>query len=353
MLKESFIAPTPQEAYKLALQKYKSLDNFKVIEAAQILEDGKIKAKITIEVDEETFNSALNISEEEQLILEMNELKDKIARMKSALNPNEKSQNSLALQEVKAILTKRGLQKKWVDAMLDPFLKTQLAHDKDLLLSFVLEEIEEAIKIEKDPLSASIFLFVGPTGVGKTTTLAKFAHWAKKLKQTQNLSFINLDNFRVGAYEQLKAFATMLKANYFDPNSAQELQEILEKSQNNELIFIDTAGNSPYDVEKIFDKANIIKALKVQKEKFKLFLVVSANAKFDDLMQNYTSFSFLNLDSLIITKIDETTNIGNILAFLLEVELPVSFLTTGQNVPQDFELATKRKILDIFMGEIK
>ncbi len=352
MLKESFIAPTPQEAYKLALQKYKSLEKFKVIEAAQILEDGKIKAKITVEINEDFFNSITNLSEEEQLILEMNELKEKIARMKEALYP-QKENSTKALSNVKEILIKRGLQKKWVDAMLDPFLKTEVGNDKELLLSFVLEEIEEALKVDKNPLSASIFLFVGPTGVGKTTTIAKFAHWIKKVKNAKNFSFVNLDNFRVGAFEQLKAYANMFNANYFALDSVENLKDIIWKAKEDEFIFIDTAGNSPYDIEKFFEKADIIKVLQEQKEKFKLFFVVSANMKYEDLMQNYKSFSFLNLDTLIITKTDETTNIGNVLAFLLETELPVAFLTNGQNVPQDFELAAKRKILDIFMGELQ
>ncbi|HHD74288.1 MAG TPA: flagellar biosynthesis protein FlhF, partial [Nitratifractor sp.] len=82
-------------------------------------------------------------------------------------------------------------------------------------------------------------------------------------------------------------------------------------------------------------------------------LVVSAGTKYSDLKKIYEHFSFLNVDCAIVTKLDETEDIGNVVAFLLETGLPVSYLSVGQNVPKDLELASKEKILDYFIGDLK
>ena len=350
MLKESFIAPTPNEAYKLAIQKYGSIDNFKVVKASQYRdEEGKLRAEITIELDEEIFNKYTGIDEEEALLEEIKILKSKMDRMKEVLTPKSRNENSI--NEIKELLIKKGLNQNWVDYMLDPFIGTQVADDKSLLLSFVLEEIEEAINIAKTPIDKKINLFVGPTGVGKTTTLAKVVAWCLKrgIKQ-QSIAILNLDNYRVGAYEQLGFYAKSLGIDYFCIESANELIELLNSLNNKDLIFLDTAGSSPYDIEKLLNTVKIYRSS--SQDDNSINLVVSAASKYVDLKDIYEHFSFLNIDKLIITKLDETRNTGNLIAFLLETKLPVSFITTGQNVPKDLQIASKRAILEHFIGDI-
>ncbi len=346
MLTESFIAPTPQEAYKLAIAKYGSIENFKLISAKQYKKGQELLSEIIIEIDEETFNALNNISEEEALLEEMMLLKEKMSAMKEALASNENSSINL----VKDVLEKRGLNKEWIDTMLNPFIGTQVAEDKSLLLSFILEEIEDSISIAKNPLKGKYEFFVGPTGVGKTTSIAKIAAWAiKKGIHPKTMAIVNLDNFRVGAYEQLGFYAKMLNIDYFCPSNPNELEEIIKEFDSKELILIDTPGSSAYDIKKLI---NTVEYLKTLQDPINVNLVISATQKYVDLEDIYKHFSFLNISRLILTKIDETKNIGNLIAFLMDTKLKLSFFSNGQNVPEDLELATKRKILDIFVGEI-
>jgi flagellar biosynthesis protein FlhF len=350
MLKESFIATTPNEAYKLAIQKYGSIENFKVISASQFKgKDGTLNAEITIEIEEEIFNEFTGIDEEEALLEEIKILKSKMDRMKDVLAP--KKNGNKTIEEVKSILTNKGLNKSWVDLMLNPFIGTQVAEDKSLLLSFVLEEIEDSINVAKTPIDKKVNLFVGPTGVGKTTTLAKIVAWciSKGIKE-QSIALINLDNYRVGAYEQLGFYAKSLGVDYFCVESADDLFNLLNNLSNKDLIFLDTAGSSPYDIEKLLNTVKLYRSSSLDDSSVNL--VVSSASKYVDFKDIYEHFSFLNIDRLIVTKVDETRNTGNLIAFLLDTKLPVSYITTGQNVPKDLQIASKRAILENFIGDI-
>ena len=352
MLKESFIAPTPEEAYKLAIRKYGSIDNFKIVKASQYKnKEGILVSEITIEVEEDVYLNSSGIDEEEALLEEINLLKEKMSKMKEVLSPKKSTTSNI--DEVKNILINKGLSKEWVDYMLDPFIGTQVAEDKSLLISFVLEEIEEAINISKKPIDDRINIFVGPTGVGKTTTIAKITGWSVlKGVNPDSIALINLDNFRVGAYEQLGFYAKSMGVDYYCPTTPNELKELIDSLHSKELILIDTAGNSPYDVEKILNTVKFCKGVDDSLNSISATLVISVASKYVDLKELYKNFSFLNIKSLIATKFDETKNVGNLIAFLLDTKLPISFLSVGQEVPIDIEIATKRRILEAFIGEI-
>jgi len=333
MFNESFIAPTPNEAYKLAIQKYGSIDNFKVIKASQYKNsEGILSAKITIEIDENIYKKYAGIDEEEALLEEIAQLKVKMDRMRETLTP--KSNNMATIDKIKEMLISKGLNNNWVNYMLDPFIGTQVAEDSSLLLSFVLEEIEEALTICRKPIDKRVNLFVGPTGVGKTTTIAKIVAWCiKKGVNPIDIAIVNLDNFRVGAYEQLGFYAQSLGVDYYCVDSAPKLDQLMQEIKRKDLIFLDSAGSSPYDIEKLLNTVSYYKGSIESKENTTINLVVSAATKYVDLKDIYEHFSFLNIDKLIATKADETKNTGNLIAFLLDTKLPVSFITAGQEVP--------------------
>ena len=352
MLKESFVAPNPEEAYKLAIRKYGSIDNFKIVKATQYKNsDGSLVSEITIEVDEETYKKSAGIDEEEALLEEINILKAKMEKMKEVLTPKEQKQSQI--DSVKKLLTSKGLNSKWIDLMLDPFLGTQVAEDKSLLLSFVLEEIEDSIHISKKTIPGRINIFVGTTGVGKTTTIAKITGWSVlKGVDPSKIALINLDNFRAAAYEQLGFYAKSMGVDYYCPQDEKELAETIDSLAHKDLILIDTAGSSPYDLKKLLGTVEYCKSIQGADE-LNATLVVSVTSKYSDLKDIYEHFSFLNISNVIATKFDETKKVGNLIAFLLESKLPVSFLSTGQEVPTDIEIATKRRILEAFIGDIK
>ena len=355
MLNESFVAHSPEEAYRLAIQKYGSIDNFKIIKATQYKnKTSELVSEITIEVNESAYLESCGIDEEEILLEEINLLKGKMAKMKEALVPAFKEEiPSEEVDTIKDILISKGLDRTWIEHMLNPFVGTQVSSDKSLMLSFVLEEIEDAITISKKSIDSRINILVGPTGVGKTTTIAKLTGWsALKGIDPDSIALINLDNFRVGAYEQLGFYAKSMGVDYYCPNTPEELSKIIDLLSSKKLILIDTAGSSPYDVEKLLSTVKYCKSIDSTLENLSATLVVSVTSKYEDLKDIYEHFSFLNIDNLIATKFDETKSVGNLIAFLLDTKLPVSFLSVGQEVPLDFEIATKRRILEAFIGDI-
>jgi len=369
MVKESFIAPTPLEAYQLAIDKYGSIENFRVVKASQYKNsENTLVAKIEIEVDSDSFTHSVGISEEEQLINELNSLKSKMNRMKEALAttpeihefkepvvPSEQSQESKdAIAHVKELLKEKGLDKKWIDYMLDPFASTQIAEDETLLVSFILEELEEALLIDRNPLKNRVHLFVGATGVGKTTTIAKIiAHSIHKGVSPKEIGVINLDNIRAAANEQLGFYARRMGVEYYYAKTQESIEDILQILQDKTLIYIDSAGSAPMDLQKLINTVDFYQKSRAVIGTTQTNLVISAGTKYNDLKKIYEHFSFLKPTSTIVTKLDETQDIGNIVAFLLETKLPVSYLSVGQNVPQDLELASKEKILDYFIGDLK
>ena len=365
MVKESFTASSPLEAYKLAIQKYGSIDNFKVIKASQYKNsDGTLVAQIEIEVDSDSFYEGMGISEEELLIEELNSLKSKMNKMKESLLTQDttekdalnKDQNikTTAIIKVKDTLTDRGLDKKWVNYMLDPFTSTEVGEDESLLLSFILEELEDSLKIDHNFLKNSVHLFIGATGVGKTTTIAKtIGYILSKGVNAQEIAVINLDTFRAAANEQLNYHARKMGVEYYFAQNDTILETIFSNLTNKKFILIDSAGSAPYDLEKLLEIVKFHQKSKDFIGELQTNLVVSAGVKYRDLKNIYEHFSFLRVNSLIVTKIDETKDVGNIIAFLLETNLPISFISTGQNVPQDLEQATTKKILEYFIGDLK
>ena len=192
------------------------------------------------------------------------------------------------------------------------------------------------IRIEREikPPHKKILMFVGPTGVGKTTTIAKLAaRYAYKLNSRHKVGIITLDTYRIGAVEQLMTYAKMMRLpieTVVDPN---DFEEALNALRHNDYILIDTVGSSQHDKEKIeklssFLKVNAFAEINVN-------LVLSAITKYEDLIDIYENFSILPIDTFIFTKLDETRNYGNMFSLLLDTKKPVSYFSIGQEVPDD------------------
>ena len=202
------------------------------------------------------------------------------------------------------------------------------------------------IRIEREitPPHKKIMMFIGPTGVGKTTNIAKLAaRYAYKLSKRYKVGIITLDTYRIGAVEQLMTYAKMMRLpieTVVDPTDFEEALNILRHS---DYILIDTVGSSQYDKEKIeklqsFLNVNTYSEISVN-------LVLSAVTKYEDLMDIYKNFSVLPIDTLIFTKLDETKTYGNIFSLLLEVKKPVSYFSIGQEVPDDLIVANSDYLL--------
>jgi len=189
-----------------------------------------------------------------------------------------------------------------------------------------------------------IMMFVGPTGVGKTTTIAKLAaRYAYKQNSRHKVGIITLDTYRIGAVEQLMTYAKMMKLPIETVVDPSDFEEALNALRHNDYILIDTVGSSQHDREKIekltsFLKVNTFAEININ-------LVLSTITKYEDLVDIYENFSVLPIDTLIFTKLDETKTYGNIFSLLLDTKKPVSYFSVGQEVPDDLMQANTEYLL--------
>jgi len=195
-----------------------------------------------------------------------------------------------------------------------------------------------------------IMMLVGPTGVGKTTTIAKLAaRYAYKMGMDYKVGIITLDSFRVGAVEQLKAYTNIMRLPLEVVKKPEDLVEALLRLQDCNYILIDTAGSSQYDIDKIeqINKfQNRLKDISIEK-----MLVLPANTKKSDLHEVYKHYSILNIDNLIFTKLDETKSFGNIISFAYKVKKSICYLSVGQNVPDDLKCVDDKYLVECFMNK--
>jgi flagellar biosynthesis protein FlhF len=346
MVEETFIAPTPREAFELAREKYGTFSDLTLVRATQQRdEEGHLRAHIVVSVPQEEYLSSIGVDEEAELVEDIRQLRERMAQMKAAIAPG-------AIDSVKQMMVDKGLQRHWLDALIDPLAADAMAQDKSLLLSYVLEEIDERIRIarEKPDAGRKIQMLIGPTGVGKTTTLAKLAARYARGDASQSVAVINLDTFRVGAFEQMEHYAAMLGITHRKVDSIEGFAAALAELKSYDRVLIDTAGISPYDIGRLVKTVEFLRGL--PQEEIETSLVISATAKYDDIVAIYDHFSFLNIDSVILTKFDETRRIGEALGFVLEKELPISYISTGQNVPDDLEAADREQIMIRFVEEL-
>lgn len=188
--------------------------------------------------------------------------------------------------------------------------------------------------------------FVGPTGVGKTTTIAKLAALLT-FKKKMRVGLISIDNYRVGALEQLKAYASIMGLPCARAFNVKDLTNALDRMRTLDMVLIDTAGHSHYDTQKI---DNI---LQMMKSDFRIstHLVLSVIVESTIMKDAASAFSVFQPETLVFTKIDETKRCGKILDQLTASGLPVSLITNGQRVPEDLIVPDKRGILKIALSK--
>lgn len=193
----------------------------------------------------------------------------------------------------------------------------------------------------------TVIIFVGPTGVGKTTTLAKIAA-NYSLNYKKNVGLITADTYRIAAVEQLKTYAEILGMPLEVVYSVNEVNEAIRAYNDKDLILIDTAGRS-YKNKPQFDELKMLVEASCADE---IFLVLSATTGMRNCKEIIGSYNFLNNYKLIFTKLDESSSLGVILNSRRLTNKSLSFVTTGQSVPDDIEVANIDKITKNLLGSI-
>lgn len=207
-----------------------------------------------------------------------------------------------------------------------------------------LKEIMNVITV-KNPFDIKkkkqvIAAFIGTTGVGKTTTIAKLAAMLM-LEKTKKVGLISIDAYRIGAMEQLKTYANILGVPCYQAFKKKDLLFALRRMEGRDIVLIDTAGQSQYDLSRIEElRRSIPSDLDISTH-----LLLSISTTESEMNKAAVNFSPLKYQSYIFTKRDEAQKCGSILNQIMELNLPISYITTGQNVPEDIEQADKGKIL--------
>ena len=231
--------------------------------------------------------------------------------------------------------------------------------EKDAALDAILSKVYQRIVLKLgQPQVVSIgegkkprvCFFVGSTGVGKTTTIAKIAS-IFKLEKKANVALITSDTYRIAAVEQLKTYANILSVPIRVVYSAEEMQKTIEDYASYDLILVDTAGRSPKNQQQCDELSELLNS--VAEELREVYLVLSATTKYKDLKQIVSTYADMADYRLVFTKLDETSCYGNILNIRLHTGAPLSYVTCGQVVPDDLDTLNAQTIAKQLLGGVE
>lgn len=193
-----------------------------------------------------------------------------------------------------------------------------------------------------------VVFFVGPTGVGKTTTIAKIAS-KFSVEGGRKIALLTADTYRIAAAEQLRTYANILEVPFRVIYSTEEIEQALKDFRNYDFIMVDTAGHSHQNEAQRDAMSSFVHSVDGMAEK-EVFLVLSATTKYRDLVSIADVYSSMTEYKLIFTKLDETTTLGSILNLKLHTGASLSYVTYGQNVPDDIEVFNPQKTVKQLLG---
>lgn len=217
---------------------------------------------------------------------------------------------------------------------------------RDSLTSKMEKELLLAGPIDITPGKTKIAALVGSTGVGKTTTLAKLAA-LYTLDKKRKVALVTIDTYRIAAVEQLKVYAKIMGLSFKTVSSPEEFNQVLVQFADKDLVLVDTAGRSQRDQFQVKELKSFLR----QSFPIEVYLVMSITHKEDTLSAIGNQFGLLPIDRIIFTKLDESYTYGSMVNQLFKIKKPLSYLTTGQKVPEDIEIATKERIIPLILGE--
>jgi len=270
-------------------------------------------------------------------------LREEIALMHGSLAKDVLEHTPLIKKVVDRFIDK-GLERDWTEKLLASLAGSPLEEDEEILVAYVLEELDSLLNVEEERknLNKTIRIIVGGTGIGKTSLVGKLAARYKYfLEKHHKVGFINFDQHKVGAEEQL--------ANYSEAMEIPLVSLDTIREDEYDVLFIDTAGSAGSNIEEL---NKLIARIKSESDyEIEIFLALSATGKKSDLTRINKAFEDLKVKSFILTKLDETCDLSDLINFLIREKKPVSYISTGQQIPEDLVVATKEYILNQFMRE--
>lgn len=274
------------------------------------------------------------------------------------VKPVVRPENNANFKSLKLIYNKlleNEVSEKYANAIINDIENSMKKESNlDSILASVYQKITlkfgEPEAIEDDDRRKIVF-FIGPTGVGKTTTIAKLAS-DFKLTRSKNVAMITADTYRIAAVEQLNTYASILDVPVNVIYSPSEIVESIEELSDYQMIFVDTAGRSHKNTEQrdeIIEMISNVRNSDIDAD-IVIFLVMSVTTKYRDMVNICDAYKSLNSYRLLFTKLDETDSVGNILNIKLYTGAPISYITCGQNVPDDIESVDVQKLAKSLLG---
>lgn len=273
--------------------------------------------------------------------------------LKTDKNPGAANFKSLKLIYNK--LLENEVDEKYANAIIND-IETSLKKESNLdsILAAVYQKLILKLgepEILKSSDKRKVVFFIGPTGVGKTTTIAKLAS-GFKLAQNKKVALITADTYRIAAVEQLNTYASILDVPVHVVYSPQEILDSVQELSGYDMILVDTAGRSHKNEEQKLEILEMIETvqnsgLDIETD---VFIVLSVTTKYKDLTNIADAYKELDKYRLLFTKLDETSSLGNILNLKCHTDAPLSYTTSGQNVPDDIETVDVQKLAKKLLG---
>ena len=296
---------------------------------------------------------------EKQFKDRLDDLSERLEQKLSMIPQNDTSKNITNSEEMNFVrmiyttLLKNDVHEKYVNQILDEVERfIRPGNNVDFILPNIYQKLVlkfgQPKTIELAGKKPNVVFFIGPTGVGKTTTIAKIAS-KYKVEYNRKVAFITADTYRIAATEQLRVYANILDAPMSIVYSVDEINEAIEKYMDYDLIFVDTAGFSHKNEQQRTDMKKLLDGVNEEFRK-EVYLVLSATTKYNDLMDIVDIYREISNYKLIFTKLDETSSYGNLLNIKLYADADLSYVTNGQNVPDDIEVFDTQKIVKQLLG---